>query len=247
MKKPAIAWTYARDRRVGAWARANGVAWQEMPQCAVVRRLRSRDGWQCARTAFISAGRSCYTRSLGACLHARPAHRLPEAQRGLGWRRTPAAHRQRGEPCCGAACDTSTVFSDLAGRRVIARPPMSSPLTGRAGVVHVCHPIWRWAFCRCAKWNLRGKRPLWSVPAGSASMTSFAKRLAWRDHFIQKLEDEPALEHRCLHRAHEGLRGTDAARLAAWADGQTGVAFCRCVYALPDGHGLAEFPGCAPC
>ena len=36
------AWTYERDIRVGAWARAQGVAWHEVPQCAVVRRLRNR-------------------------------------------------------------------------------------------------------------------------------------------------------------------------------------------------------------
>ena len=56
-------------------------------------------------------------------------------------------------------------------------------------------------------------------------MTSFAKRLAWRDHFIQKLEDEPALEYRCLHPAHEGPARHRCARLAAWASGQTGVPF----------------------
>lgn len=38
-------WSYARDRAVGAWCRAQGVAWQEFAQTGVVRRLRSRAGW----------------------------------------------------------------------------------------------------------------------------------------------------------------------------------------------------------
>ncbi|MFN8900248.1 MAG: deoxyribodipyrimidine photo-lyase, partial [Pseudomonadota bacterium] len=38
-------WTWDRDKRVAAWCRREGVAWQELPQTGVVRRLRSRQGW----------------------------------------------------------------------------------------------------------------------------------------------------------------------------------------------------------
>ncbi|MEO0380693.1 MAG: FAD-binding domain-containing protein, partial [Pseudomonadota bacterium] len=59
------------------------------------------------------------------------------------------------------------------------------------------------------------------------SLKSFQARLAWRDHFTQKLEDEPGLEFHCLHRAYEDLRPRtpDAARLAAWEKGETGIPF----------------------
>jgi deoxyribodipyrimidine photo-lyase len=58
-------------------------------------------------------------------------------------------------------------------------------------------------------------------------LRSFQARLAWRDHFMQKLEDEPEIEVRCLHPDYEGLRPreTDAARLAAWEAGETGLPF----------------------
>jgi deoxyribodipyrimidine photo-lyase len=61
----------------------------------------------------------------------------------------------------------------------------------------------------------------------AGAMKSFEARLAWRDHFMQKLEDEPAIELRCLHPATEGLRPRepDAVRLAAWERGETGVPF----------------------
>jgi deoxyribodipyrimidine photo-lyase len=44
---------------------------------------------------------------------------------------------------------------------------------------------------------------------------------------MQKLEDQPAIETDCLHRAMEGLRPRtpDAARLAAWTAGETGLPF----------------------
>lgn len=49
-------WTFARDRRVAAWARGQGVAWYEVPQSGVVRRLSNRDRWQSLRDRFMAAG-----------------------------------------------------------------------------------------------------------------------------------------------------------------------------------------------
>jgi len=42
---------------------------------------------------------------------------------------------------------------------------------------------------------------------------------------MQKLEDEPALERRCLHSAYEGLRQDDQVRRDAWEKGETGLPF----------------------
>ena len=61
----------------------------------------------------------------------------------------------------------------------------------------------------------------------SGALSSFESRLAWRDHFMQKLEDQPSIETDCLSRAAEALRPRipDAARLAAWERGETGMPF----------------------
>jgi deoxyribodipyrimidine photo-lyase len=70
--------------------------------------------------------------------------------------------------------------------------------------------------------EVRGTREGWG-----GSLRSFQARLAWRDHFMQKLEDEPEIEVRCLHPDYEGLRPRepDAVRLAAWEAGVTGLPF----------------------
>ncbi|MEO0672194.1 MAG: FAD-binding domain-containing protein, partial [Pseudomonadota bacterium] len=60
------------------------------------------------------------------------------------------------------------------------------------------------------------------------SLVSFTGRLHWHCHFMQKLEDEPELEFRNLHRAYDALRQpgeSDAARLNAWCTGETGLPF----------------------
>ena len=38
-------WSYTRDIQVGAWCTSHQVAWQELTQTGVVRRLRTRSGW----------------------------------------------------------------------------------------------------------------------------------------------------------------------------------------------------------
>jgi deoxyribodipyrimidine photo-lyase len=69
------------------------------------------------------------------------------------------------------------------------------------------------------------------------SLRSFAGRLRWHCHFMQKLEDEPAIEFHNMNRAFDGLREGefDAARFAAWAEGRTGYpmvdACMRCLRA----------------
>ena len=55
-------------------------------------------------------------------------------------------------------------------------------------------------------------------------LQAFRSRLAWHCHFMQKLESEPALEWRNLHRGYDGLREADwsDAHFAALVQGRTG-------------------------
>jgi deoxyribodipyrimidine photo-lyase len=68
--------------------------------------------------------------------------------------------------------------------------------------------------------DIQGTRDGWG-----GSLRSYQARLAWRDHFTQKLEDEPQLEFRNLHSAYNGMRADDVARRTAWEDGATGLPF----------------------
>ncbi len=124
----------------------------------------------------------------------------------------------------------ATLASFLEVRGQTYRRAMSSPLEGAEACSRLSpHLAWGTISTREAaqasaarKRQAKGTREGWS-----GAMASFEARLAWRDHFMQKLEDEPALERRCLHSAYEGLRPMvpDAARLAAWEKGETGVPF----------------------
>ncbi|MFW5641518.1 MAG: FAD-binding domain-containing protein, partial [Roseicyclus sp.] len=120
--------------------------------------------------------------------------------------------------------------SFLAERGRDYRRAMSSPLGGETACSRLSpHLAWGTISGREAaraaaarRREARGTREGWT-----GAMRSFEARLAWRDHFMQKLEDAPRIETACLHPAYEGLRPRepDAARLAAWERGETGIPF----------------------
>ena len=74
--------------------------------------------------------------------------------------------------------------------------------------------------------NWRIARVLLQRPGG-ASLKSFSGRLHWHCHFMQKLEDEPAIEFEDLHSACRGLRppADSTTVFAAWQAGETGLPF----------------------
>jgi deoxyribodipyrimidine photo-lyase len=58
-----------------------------------------------------------------------------------------------------------------------------------------------------------------------AGLSAFIDRLKWHCHLIQKLEDDPTIEFRNIHKAYDGLRpcpADDDASLTAWIEGRTG-------------------------
>jgi deoxyribodipyrimidine photo-lyase len=214
-------WSYGRDKAVAERLKALGVRWTELPQMCVVRRLGGRDGWAARRDKVIRAailpaptGLRGFDLDLGT---------IPEA-RDLRLPFDPCPARQRG----GRAEAETLLASFLASRGQDYRRAMSSPLEGMTACSRLSpHLAWGTISPREAaraaadrKRQAKGTRTGWS-----GAMQSFEARLAWSDHFMQKLEDEPALEHRCLHSAYEGLRGDDMARRAAWEKGETGFPF----------------------
>lgn len=212
-------WTFARDRRVGAWARARGIRWTELPQCGVVRRLAGRNGWASRRDGFM-ADAPAQPQGLVPVPEAEPGV-IPTA-RSLGLADDPCPHAQSGGRTHALAC----LESFLTQRGAPYRSAMSSPLTAERACSrlspHIAHGTLSLREVVQATALRQGEHP--SAPWG-ASLASFQSRLAWRDHFIQKLEDDPQIESRALHTAADSLRDNDPARLKAWATGETGIPY----------------------
>jgi deoxyribodipyrimidine photo-lyase len=217
-------WTFARDRRVAAWARERGVAWVELPQSGVVRRLKGRDGWAAARDRFVFADPVPMPKALRRVEGVDPGA-IPSAA-DLGLVPDGCAARQTG----GRVEGQRLLHSFLTERGRDYRAAMATPLAGERACSRLSPhlalgtlSVREAAQAAAARQRaVRGTRDGWG-----GSLKSFQSRLAWRDHFIQKLEDEPQIEARCLHPDYEGLRPRepDALRLAAWEAGETGLPF----------------------
>ena len=226
-EETGLLWSWERDRRVARWCAAQGIAWDEHVDSGVIRRLRSRDGWAARRERLMNADPAVAPAALRGTDLA-PGE-IPDAA-DLGLAADPCPARQVGGR--RAALGILDGFLHERGERYPT--DMSSPVTGEAGCSRLsAHLAWgtlspreahRAAKSRAAE--TKGQGTGWPK-----AMRSFTSRLAWRDHFTQKLEDFPALDERCLHPGFEGMRPRVEDRpelhtsLDAWAEGRTGLPF----------------------
>lgn len=216
-------WSFERDRKVTAWARAQGVNWIELPQSAVTRGRARGNRWADRRAQFVSETIVPAPRALTG-LEVAPGE-LPTAS-ALGLRKPNYAVLQPG----GRRHAERMLDDFLRFRGQPYRRAMSSPLSAETACSRLSPYLAYGAITirevvqatKARQAELTGSRCGWL-----GSLSSFQSRLAWRDHFIQKLEDQPDIETRCLHSAYAGLRSeaTDTALLTAWKTGQTGVPF----------------------
>ena len=220
------AWTYQRDRRVAAWCRAVGVAWCELQNHGVQRRLRTRDGWAKSWDSLMAEPITskpvlkAVSSELGA---------IPSA-RDLGLPTDRPVDRQPG----GREAAVERLQSFLHVRGETYRTAMSSPLQGAEACSRLSpHLAWGTLSMREAAQATWARQRDLKAQSGRAksqwrgSLSSFTGRLHWHCHFIQKLEDEPRIEFENLHKGYDGIRPSapDSERLQAWARGETGLPF----------------------
>ncbi len=219
------AWTYARDLAVKDWCRARQIDWVELPQNGVFRAQRSRDGWaarwhQRMKTPLTPAPTALKPVAVAS-------ERLPLAA-DLGLKHDGCDDRQAG----GRSAALATLESFLMQRGRPYRKAMSAPAAGAEHCSRLSpHLAWGSLSMREVAQATRLRREQLDARPDTGewrqSMRSFSSRLHWHCHFMQKLEDEPELEHRNLHPAYNGLRESDgdSAYLDAWQRGETGLPF----------------------
>lgn len=241
-------WSYARDKAVARWCRAQGVAWTEWPQTGVVRRLKDRRGWAgiwqqrmdaplIAPPAGFRAPPDFVRQSLGGILPRIPTLGelgLPATTATSGaasapafWSASPAG--EAGD--AGEAAAHQMLQSFLRERALGYRRHLSSPLDAEQGCSRLsAHLSFGTLSMRTV--HQATEAAIRATPHRELAydLRGFAGRLRWHCHFMQKLEDEPSIEWRNFARTVDGLRpgdGTalqdaDRERLAAWCEGRTG-------------------------
>lgn len=210
--------TFQRDIAVARWCRERGVRWQEWPQFGVVRRLRDRDHWHRQWQAFMSAPTWDAPAEHGLAddevkrTRARLDHALPTpADLGLdaGHRATLPPARQRG----GRLAALGVLHDFLHERCGQYRGGISSPLSAPTAcsrlspyLAHGCLGAREVVQATAARMAELQALDCPEAQRQRAGLSAFMSRMHWHCHFIQKLESEPALEWRNLHRGYDGLR-----------------------------------------
>lgn len=234
-------WTYQRDLAVKAWAKTHQVKWFEPMQHGVIRKLNSRDGWAKQWYAFMNQHVLPVPTSLRFVTHDNN-HPVTDLHSDAIPRITftteqyPCPNRQKG----GRHKAEKALYTFLNDRGHHYTKAMSSPVTAYMACSRLSPHI---AFgtisvrevyqsCQNKADELKRLPPQimdsWQKQNWQRAMRSFANRLRWHCHFIQKLEDEPALEFDNLHPIYNGLRENafyspqQQAYFEAWKTGKTG-------------------------
>ncbi|MDZ7906385.1 MAG: deoxyribodipyrimidine photo-lyase [Cypionkella sp.] len=185
--------SYARDRAVAAWARGAGISWREVAGSGV--RARACAGGRAGQARAMPSCRGRMLTPAPAALRAVDgveAGQIPTA-RALRLGDDPCAHRQNG----GRSAGLAALESFLALRGAGYASGISSPLTAERSCARISPHL--------AVGSLSLREVSHAVTARRAqargpwarSLAAFDSRLAWRDHFIQKLEDQPDLDAGC--------------------------------------------------
>lgn len=228
------AWTYARDLRVAAWCREQGIEWRESPAHGVVRRLASRDRWSSARDAVMRASVIAAPQGLRSIeLVSDP---LPDVNDPLFGPPTPRVQT-------GGRREGKRVLQTFLERRSrdymrsISKPGISARHCSRLSA-HIAYGTLsvreieqaterRYQLLRD---YIEGIDPVTheterrAAMAWARQLAAFRSRLAWRCHFVQKLEQQPSIEQRCMHPAFDGMRESEFRQdfFDAWCVGLTG-------------------------
>ncbi len=218
------AWTYARDLAVAALCTDRNIKLREFPSNGVVRRLQSRDDWARIRNTRMADD-----------IVPKPDRLTPAPIKtnALPGKDDPMF----GQPLVGrvqkggreaAVADLRSFLMDRSERYLyhISAPDASEVHCSRLSA----HIAWGALSVREVVQSITKRRAQLSPMEKNRfgrNLTAFGSRLAWRCHFVQKIEDQPEIETHCMHPAFEGLREGqhNETHFQAWATGQTGYPF----------------------
>ena len=228
------AWTYARDRAVIDFCRGQNIRFCESPTNGVVRRLKNRNEWAGIRAQRMREDRwprpdrlsdlSPYF-SLASISDVMPSKDDPL----FGPPVPSAIEGQYGKTQKGGRKEAIALLeSFLTERSQRYIRDLASPLNGPDSSMRLSpHLAWGVISSREVETTIRNylaNSKLTVSPAKRRGCGAVSSRLAWRCHFMQKLEDQPDIEVRAMHPLYEEVRNTppNNAHLVAWMEGKTG-------------------------
>ncbi len=221
-------WTYQRDLAVAQLLREGGVPWRQFRQHAVFRALADRDQWFEQADAFLKSPQLPTPAQLPLILPQQPDFSLWQAPQRSD---TIACKAQQ-------AIDLQpTLDSFLQQRHWRYQRDISSPQQAQYSCSRLS-PYLSLGMLSLRQLQQHTYRQLKQSRHGAQqqALSAFFSRLRWHCHFMQKLEDEPAIEFWPMNPLYQHMRAPfQPALFDAWQRGETGFplidAAMRCLRA----------------
>ena len=221
-------WSYERDKKVSRWCETLEIKWIEYSNNGVVRKLKDRDFWKRERDARMRIPLNETPTFSESILYEGDIPTMDELNLNP---RTLVSKPIPGEV---AALKRLQIFLDEDSRKyswAISSPVLStkhgsvlSPYF-TAGVLSLRRVVQETNLK--IKYLRKNKLIIDDHSEWIQSLSSFRKRLAWRCHFIQKLEMEPNLDLVAQNPIIEKNldRKLDSEKFLRWKEGKTGWPF----------------------
>ena len=218
------AWTFKRDLLVSQWCNTNNITWHELPSNGVVRKLKNRDEWSKLRNERMQQNIVPSPQNISFCKDI-VTDILPSKNSKIFGSNNTGSVQQGGR--LEALKTLNSFLQDRSQKYMltISKPGVSARHCSRLSA----HIAYGTISVREIEHAIKRKiQELNHSPQETKdwqyNLRSFLSRLAWRCHFIQKLEQQPEIETICMHLSFEGMRESHFREdyFEAWKYGNTG-------------------------
>ena len=221
-------WSYGRDKLVRNWCEKHGIEWIEFPTNGIIRKLKDRDLWKRKRDARMREklydpplisdcveflGEIPTMKNLG--MKSRRLTNYPVPGQNAAFKRLESFLNEEAKQFQWAISSPTLAVKYGSG----LSPYLTVGAISMRRVVQATNV--RMEYIRRNKGEFKGPT-VWLK-----SLASFRKRLAWRCHFVQKLEMEDNLDLVAQNPVIDSnlMRVLDEERFTRWKNGTTGWPF----------------------
>ena len=218
-------WTFQRDQAVINYCNKQNIQLNEYPCNGIVRRLKDRDHWSKIRNARMYEDLIPKPKRLIAVPNI-ASDPLPSKDHDMFGAPVPGISQPGGRQ---AAEEAMKVFLQENGEEYLYRLSAPGPSEKYCSRLST-HLTWGTLSVREVVKSTQTRRNALSEQESKSwkrNLSAFNSRLSWRCHFIQKIEDQPSIEFKCMHPAFEGMREPEHNEqfYQAWMEGNTGYPF----------------------
>jgi deoxyribodipyrimidine photo-lyase len=207
--------TFARDRTIHTFLKTQNIRWEEFQKDGVIRGIKDRKGWDKKWKTTLSGQiiPNSFSRQAITFTNPWPLPTATESKLKL----YPSSYQPPGTDIA-----FRYLHSFVEKRASNYSRHISKPLESRSSCARISpHLAWgnlsnrqAWQYLREAK----------SISPHRRGIQGAMTRLQWRDHFIQKFENECQMAKRHLNRGYDNFPFIEnEAQLQAWKEGRTGV------------------------